>query len=1571
MAVVATQANQSGAFVAGASDGVAVVATQANQSGAFVDAVSDGVAVVATQAGQSGAFVAAVSDGVAVVASHADQSGAFVGAVSDGVDVVATHADQNGAYVAAVSDGVTPVATHVDQSGAYIEAVSDGAYSVATLASLSGGGNVAVSDGAIFTDVSGSFATVTPPGTGEWQFQFTVGTQSIVDPTSSVVTAADIDAALAAKAADLLTYDGISFTGTVAGGDLVFMDAQGDAIQIVAVTSDDATMPPPGVSNPSMGFGQNAFGAAGDFNENIWGSYVAGSPRPFTLTVDGQAVFNKAGGAGVDVSGAELDAAFAAFAAASNGLYVFSGNFDDASAALAKTDGTALDIQIASNFTGSPGSLPGMTGVTSNGTQASAASTPFELQVDGVTVFQKAAAPGARVTAAELDQALADFAAASNGTYGYSGSLANGNASLTRADGTAVDMQLVSNFAGTAGALPGMTGTTNNGTQGVAGSTPFELKVDGVSVFQKAAAPGATVSAAELDTALGDFAANSNGAYSYSGSLANGNASLVKADGSAIDVALSSNYSGTAGVLPGLSGLTNNGTQAVAPTTPFALQVDGVTVFQKAAATGATVSAAELDTALADFAANSSGAYSYSGSLANGNASLLKADGSAIDVQLSSNFAGTAGALPGLTGLTNNGTQAVASTTPFELQVDGVTVFQKAAAPGATVDAVELDAALQSFAAASNGAYSYSGSLVHGDANLTKADGSALDVQLSSNFAGTAGELPGLVGLTNNGTQAVAGTTPFELQVDGVSVFQKAAAPGATVTAAELDTALSDFATASNGAYSYSGSLLNGDASLTKADGSALDVQLSSNFATTAGELPGLVGLSNNGTQAVAATTPFELQVDGLTVFQKAAAPGATVDAAELDTALGAFATASSGAYSYSGSLANGTASLTKADGSALDVQISSNFAGTAVELPGLTGLSNNGTQAVAPTTPFQLQVDGLTVFQKAAAPGATVSAAELDTALLVFAVHSNGAYSYTGSLANGTAKLTKADGSALDVQLSSNFAGTAGELPGLVGLSSNGTQAVAATTPFQLKVDGVSVFHKTAAPGATVSAAELDAALQSFAAGSHGAYSYGGSLANGTAALAKTDGTALNVQLSSNFAGTAGELPGLVGLSNNGTQAVVPTTPFQLKVDGVSVFEKAAAPGATVSAAELDAALQDFAANSNGAYGYSGGLANGDASLVRADGRAMHVQLVNNFAATPGALPGLVGLTANGTRAIAPSTPFRLKVDGTTVFQKDAAVGASVTDAELDAALQGFAANSNGAYSYSGSLGQGTAALSKADGTPLNIQLASNYATPGALPGLTGVTANGTPGGAVLTPDYALSVNGSALDLAAAKADGQITIEEIAAAINGVAGMSAQVVGGKLTLKKDDGGNITLTQSGAAAANGGFAGSTVYRGTVSVQSNVPLTIAGNDPAQAGLLPGTLAAQYLEYSGIHLRDATSAGIAARVSEVALELLKNHSEVFSGSSERLGNVSEFLGSMERAAERARANALDRSSAAESAAAARLQILRDSGSALIAQANVSSRTVLALLKQNTPSAGPALGVFVRDASAPTKA
>ena len=133
---------------------------------------------------------------------------------------------------------------------------------------------------------------------------------------------------------------------------------------------------------------------------------------------------------------------------------------------------------------------------------------------------------------------------------------------------------------------------------------------------------------------------------------------------------------------------------------------------------------------------------------------------------------------------------AAAAGQTFTLTVDGATAFTKTSAGGGgagdAVSAAEVDVGVAAFVAASNGAYTQTGTVAGGNLVLSKTDGTDMVVALASTFATTAGSFAGgIVGTHTNGTAAVGGTAQT-----GFATLDVSTAAGADDAILAMDGAL-------------------------------------------------------------------------------------------------------------------------------------------------------------------------------------------------------------------------------------------------------------------------------------------------------------------------------------------------------------------------------------------------------------------------------------------------------------------------------------------------------------------------------------------------------------------------------------------------------------------------------------------------------------------------------------------------------------------------------------------------------------------------------------------------------------
>jgi flagellar hook protein FlgE len=193
----------------------------------------------------------------------------------------------------------------------------------------------------------------------------------------------------------------------------------------------------------------------------------------------------------------------------------------------------------------------------------------------------------------------------------------------------------------------------------------------------------------------------------------------------------------------------------------------------------------------------------------------------------------------------------------YSITVDGVTAFTFTSTGAAeNVTAANIDAGITANLASLNAVgITVSGSAAASNLVFSRTDGASFDVVVANGMTGTAGGFAGAdyatgTNTVNNGATAVAVTdSTFTMSVDGTQIYSEAAAVGATVTAAELDGAITSFITASNGAYSATGSIAAGNLVLSKADGTNVAITIDSNFSGTAGSFGGAL-TSTNGTTA-------------------------------------------------------------------------------------------------------------------------------------------------------------------------------------------------------------------------------------------------------------------------------------------------------------------------------------------------------------------------------------------------------------------------------------------------------------------------------------------------------------------------------------------------------------------------------------------------------------------------------------------------------------------------------------------------------------------------------------------------
>ncbi|MBI1173847.1 MAG: flagellar hook-basal body complex protein [Sideroxydans sp.] len=242
----------------------------------------------------------------------------------------------------------------------------------------------------------------------------------------------------------------------------------------------------------------------------------------------------------------------------------------------------------------------------------------------------------------------------------------------------------------------------------------------------------------------------------------------------------------------------------------------------------------------------------------------------------------------------------------FTLSINGSTVANfTSAATGDTVTAAQLDTAMASFLS-THPAYSMTGTFAAGTAQITDAAGSAMTIGLASTY-GTTSSTSVQSGTFTQPVASAAGET-FTLNIDGIPAASfTSAAAGDTVTAAQLDTAMTAFL-AANPTYSMTGSFAAGTAQISNSASPTMTIGLATTYVTTPGSFAGAGFIGTvSGTPGAFASAGFTGTVTPIPVGAPANATTAwqtylTVDNATIPaagTALGTLCFDSNGTLVY------------------------------------------------------------------------------------------------------------------------------------------------------------------------------------------------------------------------------------------------------------------------------------------------------------------------------------------------------------------------------------------------------------------------------------------------------------------------------------------------------------------------------------------------------------------------------------------------------------------------------------------------------------------------------------------------
>ena len=335
----------------------------------------------------------------------------------------------------------------------------------------------------------------------------------------------------------------------------------------------------------------------------------------------------------------------------------------------------------------------------------------------------------------------------------------------------------------------------------------------------------------------------------------------------------------------------------------------------------------------------------------------------------------------------------------------------------------------------------------------------------------------------------------------------------------------------------------------------------------------------------------------------------------------------------------------------------------------------------------------------------------------------------------------------------------------------------------------------------------------------------------------------------------------------------------------------------------------------------------------------------------------GVSGAFTSSAASTATNQAFTLTIGGVEVLDRTGTAdgsgdGAAVTAADIDAALAAAVDDlADEGITFTGTAAAGTLAFSKADGTDLEIELvntfgaapAGGFATTGFVGthdnGTEAVAQVGTPGTPATGGTFgaltggALTINGTNIEVAAS-ANAAERANALMAAINaqtGETGVTASLVGGNLRLESAS-GDITIGGSATdltaltgltagTTAGGALAGSTAYS-------------AGQ--AQVG------------FAALDISTAVGADNAMLAMDAALKAVNDARADLGAVQNRFSSVVTNLQTGSENLSAARSRIMDADYAKETANLSRTQILQQAGTAMLAQANQSSQSVLSLLR-----------------------
>jgi flagellin len=408
----------------------------------------------------------------------------------------------------------------------------------------------------------------------------------------------------------------------------------------------------------------------------------------------------------------------------------------------------------------------------------------------------------------------------------------------------------------------------------------------------------------------------------------------------------------------------------------------------------------------------------------------------------------------------------------------------------------------------------------------------------------------------------------------------------------------------------------------------------------------------------------------------------------------------------------------------------------------------------------------------------------------------------------------------------------------------------------------------------------------------------------------------------------------------------------------GAAVTTALSAGDLTVNGTDVGAVAADAAAIATAISATSGGVT---ATATNTTATIAFAESIGTAGVTE--VKGFNAQTSIGSLTVAATTSVDL--DGTTITLTAATYAdEAALVADFQAQIDGSALTDAYAVSFTGTVGGADFDLTISHAGPVAagdeaaVIIANSSANAGTLGFSDTAGTAGTAGATAAAPDYTLSVDGTALNLATAGADGTINNVEVTALINELDGYTATAVGSTgFTITKADGSNISLIETGtdATSATEGLiatdATAQTYIGSVSVTSvGEDLVIGGAGSLNAGLAAATTATSLTGTTMGNTTVATVAGANAAIASVdaALTTINSSRADLGALQSRFESTTANLAANVENLSAARSRIRDTDFAVETAELTRVQILQQAGIAMLSQANSAPQNVLALLQ-----------------------